>query len=162
MIKSNFMPCGSTGAKGDNGITPHIGGNGNWYLGDKDTGVHATGARGQRGFRGEKGEKGDTYTAKKVSVIINVSNGLLTTSDVVGNCSVTFNTTNTAIKVTHDSMVGFMVNAGFYSEVGHANNVVIDSVNSTEVNVCVLSNSGQKLNLSEMGNLKLLIWRLDV
>ena len=34
------------GADGDDGITPHIGSNGNWYLGDTDTGVTATGPQG--------------------------------------------------------------------------------------------------------------------
>jgi hypothetical protein len=33
-------------ATGDDGITPHIGGNGNWYVGDTDTGVKATGDNG--------------------------------------------------------------------------------------------------------------------
>ena len=33
-------------ATGDDGITPHIGGNGNWYIGDTDTGVKATGDNG--------------------------------------------------------------------------------------------------------------------
>ena len=59
MIKSSFKTCGSTGPKGDDGITPHIGSNGNWYLGEKDTNIPATGPRGQRGFRGEQGLKGD-------------------------------------------------------------------------------------------------------
>lgn len=58
MYKSNFMKCGSQGAKGDNGITPHIGANKNWYIGDVDTGVHAEGKRGMRGFQGEQGEQG--------------------------------------------------------------------------------------------------------
>ena len=58
MIKSNFMPCGVEGPKGDNGITPHIGQNGNWFIGEKDTGIQATGPRGQRGFRGEEGPQG--------------------------------------------------------------------------------------------------------
>ena len=60
MIKSNFMPCGSIGPKGENGITPHIGSNGNWYLGEQDTNIGATGPRGPRGFRGEQGLKGES------------------------------------------------------------------------------------------------------
>lgn len=32
------------GTKGEDGITPHIGANGNWYVGDTDTGVRAEGA----------------------------------------------------------------------------------------------------------------------
>lgn len=49
-------PAGSSGPKGDpgekgaDGITPTIGENGNWFLGDEDTGKPS---------RGEKGEKGD-------------------------------------------------------------------------------------------------------
>lgn len=58
MYKSNFRPCGSQGPRGDDGITPHIGENGNWYIGDTDTGVKAEGPRGQRGFRGERGSDG--------------------------------------------------------------------------------------------------------
>ena len=42
---------GSPGKDGQNGITPTIGENGNWYLGDEDTGKPS---------RGEKGDKGDT------------------------------------------------------------------------------------------------------
>ena len=34
-------PAGETGADGKNGITPHIGDNGNWWIGTHDTGVSA-------------------------------------------------------------------------------------------------------------------------
>ena len=34
---------GDTGAAGTDGTTPHIGVNGNWYIGDTDTGVSAEG-----------------------------------------------------------------------------------------------------------------------
>ncbi len=36
-------PVGETGADGKNGITPHIGENGNWWIGTRDTGVSAVG-----------------------------------------------------------------------------------------------------------------------
>lgn len=51
------------GADGKDGITPTIGANGNWYLGDTDTGKPSrgeTGAPGAAGQQGEKGDKGDT------------------------------------------------------------------------------------------------------
>lgn len=32
--------------RGNDGITPHIGGNGNWFVGDQDTGVAAGGTGG--------------------------------------------------------------------------------------------------------------------
>lgn len=44
------------GGKGNAGTTPHIGANGNWYLGETDTGVKATGPAGT------PGKNGDTYT----------------------------------------------------------------------------------------------------
>lgn len=44
------------GSKGDAGTTPNIGANGNWYLGETDTGVKATGPEGT------PGKDGDTYT----------------------------------------------------------------------------------------------------
>lgn len=34
------------GPRGADGITPHIGENGNWYLGEEDTGVKAQGPAG--------------------------------------------------------------------------------------------------------------------
>lgn len=40
---------GGAGTQGENGITPHIGDNGNWYIGEEDTGVTATGKDGQDG-----------------------------------------------------------------------------------------------------------------
>ena len=60
------------GADGKDGITPTIGENGNWYLGDTDTGKPSRGVDGAKGDKGEpgpagpqgekgeKGEKGDT------------------------------------------------------------------------------------------------------
>ena len=49
--------------KGADGITPTIGSNGNWYLGDTDTGkpsLGATGPQGPKGDAGETGPKGET------------------------------------------------------------------------------------------------------
>ena len=45
--------------KGTDGITPHIGDNGNWYLGTTDTGKPSRGATGATGAKGEKGDPGD-------------------------------------------------------------------------------------------------------
>ena len=38
---------------------PHIGANGNWWIGDEDLGVSAKGEKGEQGDKGEKGDKGD-------------------------------------------------------------------------------------------------------
>ena len=45
---------------GADGLTPTIGENGNWYLGDTDTGKPSRGDKGDTGAKGEKGDKGDT------------------------------------------------------------------------------------------------------
>lgn len=56
---------GSPGAAGKDGTTPTIGENGNWYLGDTDTGKPSRGAAGAKGADGAdgkdgaKGDKGD-------------------------------------------------------------------------------------------------------
>ena len=46
---------GEPGAAGKDGTTPHIGANGNWYLGATDTG------KPSRGATGAKGDPGDDY-----------------------------------------------------------------------------------------------------
>jgi len=48
-----WEPLKGATAQGANGITPHIGDNGNWFIGDTDTGVAA---------KGDKGDKGDAFT----------------------------------------------------------------------------------------------------
>lgn len=62
---------GADGASGKDGITPTIGANGNWYLGDTDTQKPSrgeTGPQGERGLKGDAGPqgdvgpKGDSYT----------------------------------------------------------------------------------------------------
>ena len=56
----------ASGADGKDGVTPTIGDNGNWYLGDTDTGkpsrgdTGATGPQGPKGDTGATGPKGDT------------------------------------------------------------------------------------------------------
>lgn len=50
---------GDKGEKGDDGLTPSIGQNGNWFLGTTDTGVPATGPKGDQGNQGAQGDKGD-------------------------------------------------------------------------------------------------------
>ena len=43
---------GADGKDGTNGITPHIGDNGNWYIGSEDTGKPS---RGEQGLKGAPG-----------------------------------------------------------------------------------------------------------
>lgn len=50
--------AGADGAKGADGITPHIGDNGNWYIGSTDTGKPSRGATGAKGDAGATGPAG--------------------------------------------------------------------------------------------------------
>lgn len=51
-------PAGPAGSDGQDGITPTIGDNGNWYLGDTDTGKPSRGETGQAGADGRDGADG--------------------------------------------------------------------------------------------------------
>ena len=56
---------GDKGDKGEDGLTPYIGANGNWWIGDQDTGVKAEGkdgVDGQPGTPGEPGKPGENGT----------------------------------------------------------------------------------------------------
>ena len=48
---------------GADGLTPTIGENGNWYLGDTDTGKPSRGDKGDKGDKGDTGETGATGAA---------------------------------------------------------------------------------------------------
>ena len=50
---------------GADGLTPTIGENGNWYLGNTDTGKPSRGDKGDTGAKGEKGDTGATGAAGK-------------------------------------------------------------------------------------------------
>lgn len=56
-------PKGDKGDPGENGITPTIGSNGNWYLGDTNTG------KPSRGATGPKGDTGTAATITEVSAV---------------------------------------------------------------------------------------------
>lgn len=51
---------GGEGTQGKDGITPHIGENKNWFIGDTDTGIRAEGVDGKDGAPGQQGIQGDT------------------------------------------------------------------------------------------------------
>ena len=48
-------------AKGKDGVTPHIGQNGNWYIGETDTGVKAEASDGKDGVTPHIGQNGNWY-----------------------------------------------------------------------------------------------------
>ena len=72
---------GKPGVAGADGVTPHIGDNGNWYIGSTNTGKPSRGATGATGPQGPKGETGtdgktpvkgtDYWTAADKQEIVN-------------------------------------------------------------------------------------------
>ena len=48
-VSSGVPATGPKGEDGDDGLTPYIGGNGNWWIGENDTGTKAQGPAGQNG-----------------------------------------------------------------------------------------------------------------
>lgn len=63
---------GAPGKPGADGLTPHIGENGNWYLGDEDTGKPSRGAPGAKGDPGKDGA-GMDVTGATVGQIAKIS-----------------------------------------------------------------------------------------
>lgn len=47
--------------EGENGQTPYIGSNGNWFIGQEDTGVQALGSKGDNGITPHIGENGNWF-----------------------------------------------------------------------------------------------------
>lgn len=67
---------GSNGKNGRNGNTPYIGENGNWFIGDTDTGIPATGADGASGKEGSDGAGGNDGKSAYELWVEDVGNGL--------------------------------------------------------------------------------------
>lgn len=60
-VSLGVKATGNAGKDGADGVTPHIGENGNWWLGNTDTGVSAKGPKGDPGPQGPAGEIPEDY-----------------------------------------------------------------------------------------------------
>ena len=73
---------GQNGYNGQDGKTPHIGENGNWWIGDEDTGYQAIGHDGANGANGQDGANGVSITGiSKISSSENVDTYRITFSN---------------------------------------------------------------------------------
>ena len=82
---------GPAGSDGQDGVSPTIGDNGNWYVGQTDTGVAATGPQGIQGETGPTGAEGytpvrgtDYWTAEDQQAIVYQVLAALPDGDEVG------------------------------------------------------------------------------
>lgn len=89
-LKGEPGAAGAPGKDGENGKTPYVGDNGNWYIGADDTGKPSRGAkgepgspgaRGEPGSPGAKGDKGDTGATPNLTI------GSVTTLDAGQNAT---------------------------------------------------------------------------
>lgn len=100
---------GADGAAGADGVTPHIGDNGNWYLGTTDTGKPSRGETGLQGPvgpvgpQGPQGEKGDAG------------------DDIVDTVNITAPAYTNKIPASVDA------DGGVYNGVGYKSGVYLDS-----------------------------------
>lgn len=74
---------GAAGKDGVNGLTPHIGENGNWWVGDTDTGVLA------KGLKGDTGDKGADGVSPTATVTQTDDGAEFTVTDVNGTTTAT-------------------------------------------------------------------------
>jgi hypothetical protein len=77
-ININYYDCGKWGADccegnniiGNNGNVPSIGENGNWFIGEVDTGISAKGTAGEQGVPGPQGPKGEPGDLNESSLML--------------------------------------------------------------------------------------------
>ena len=79
---------GRNGTDGQDGITPTIGNNGNWYLGETDTGKPSRGIQGETGAAGQNGYtpvKGVDYFTSEDIASLNIPTKLSDLTDDLGS-----------------------------------------------------------------------------
>nr|WP_315020543.1 leucine-rich repeat protein [Capnocytophaga leadbetteri] len=76
---------GAKGQDGKDGKTPHIGDNGNWWIGDKDTNIKAQGPKGDSGATGAQGDRGERGLPGKDGSVIYADKGKPTTQGKDGD-----------------------------------------------------------------------------
>ena len=86
-------PQGESGVKGSDGVTPTIGENGDWYIGDTDTGKPS---RGEKGEKGEPGSDGAPGVPGAPGTAATISVGKVTTGAAGTGASVSNSGSSTA------------------------------------------------------------------
>ena len=131
---------GVAGSDGTDGITPTIGDNGNWYLGETDTGKPSRGIQGETGATGASGSDGVDGISPTVTTSKSGGATTITITDKNGNHTATINDGTNGTNGT-DGADGFSPIAN----VTQSNNVttisITDKVGTTTASID-LSNVG--------------------
>lgn len=95
-LQYNGSNVGLKGDKGTNGTTPHIGDNGNWYLGTTDTGKPSRGAKGDPGKNGSDASvtEANITSALGYKPVAPGDIPVVPTTDIIANTSARHSHTN--------------------------------------------------------------------
>ncbi len=131
---------GKPGAAGANGVTPHIGDNGNWYIGSTDTGNPSRGATGAKGDVGATGPAGPQGPAGAPG-----SDATVTAASITGALGY-----KPAAPSDISAVPTAEINANTAARHTHANKAVIDRITGL-VTAENLDNPGHTTDLVQYG-----------
>lgn len=109
---------GDPGERGTDGVTPTIGENGNWYLGEEDTGKPSRGETGSKGDTGEKGEPGQAGVTPNIKIgeVTTLEPGEPATASITGT--------------SEDPLLNLGIPKGEPGEGGGIQNYILETVNT--------------------------------
>ena len=122
---------GIDGVDGVDGITPTIGDNGNWYLGNEDTGKPSRGIQGEQGIPGNDGHtpiKGVDYFTEQDIESLNIPTK---TSDLTNDSNFITNSTNNLVNYTLKTNTGSLIDL----EINQTTYVVTLSLKDVDGNI---------------------------
>ncbi len=132
---------------GIDGLTPHIGTNGNWWVGDVDTEVSAYGLKGEKGDKGDPGATGATAWA---STILPAAHGYVTVN--VGSAIVGDTVTFTIVPDAGYRLTELYIN-GVLQDIGSDTTLELDMVEGGFVVRPVFEEGAFVYNLTELNNI---------
>ena len=131
---------GPAGADGEDGVTPHIGDNGNWFLGDTDTGVAAAGDEWELIASGELAEAaaltinrdadGNPFSLKSAQIIVSGATSFVQSTMLrfeVDNWTDTYNLQEWAVEYTNTAANDPNINAVYIAEQNKIPTLYIES-----------------------------------
>lgn len=153
-VSLGVKATGDAGKDGEDGVTPHIGKNGNWWLGNTDTGVSAKGPKGDPGPQGPAGEIPEDYPQIREDVsklkedventnsileenLVRISANLINPDNMLENTAIIISKRiSTSSNTTYKSYLNIPVKAGESYCIGNSHRVS-----------CVIDNAENKLVL---------------